>query len=502
MFNSNILIQGVLFLLSFLFRLTLISKGPYHLDCLTMAVNSQATAATLQLHGLHSHGFPLSAILGALSVGLGKIFGISDPVTAVNLLAVLMSSLCILVLYRFVQNGFDTPTAIFSSIAFSLSPIFLGNSVYGNTHPIALFFLLLASQRIIRYHANPSRTQALLCGLLLGLVGAARLQDLAAFLIPAGIFFLLRLNASSEKPNVSLKTKLFDFGLVLAMAAITVTLFYVPLIMNDQRFSSQPQTTKFLNFELFSRFVGLTPDYFPYSLVYLQANFSYLGLLLVGAGAMLLFQEQKKSAIILLGWFLFPLLIFSTLDIINPRFFIISLVPLYILIGYLIAKLYRYNRHFKIGATVAWLMLLIISFLRIYPILEFRHQHALLPEFYRWLGNKAEPPSRVIIADGIPFLKYYSQLIQLPRPLKVRHPYEKSELANFQRNINELLAQKIPLYITESGLYSHDPDEQFSSFMKKNYQLKLIGGEKAEDWHLGAIYLSTYYEYVYQITAK
>lgn len=467
-----------------------------------MASRAEATVTTHQLQLLHSHGFPLSAVISAISVGIAQAAGLADPVRAVNILTVIVSSLCLPIYFSFVKRCLGPAAGFFATFLFMISPIFLGNSVYGNTHPLGLFFILLGAYRILSYQARPSWTEAILSGLLVGLGGATRLQDMAALLFPLCLLFLTDKTTRACSLPVRPGIKIAHLTGFLGVTFLTVLLFYIPVLARDPHFSSPQHMSRFFTFEITSRFAGISLDYLPYTFFFLRANFSYLGLCAVVAGFILLFRQNPILGFVMLCWFLFPLFVFSSLDILSPRFLIIALPALYLSLGYLLSRLFQTHISTRLAAVILFSLLCTLSYQRIYPLLEFRHRHALLPEFYRWLGRHVEENAQIIISDGGAFLAVYGQRPQLRRPLKVRQPYSPEELAEFKDALDTRLQTQIPVYITGTGLYSHDPDGQFSNFINNNYRLRLVGRKPSEDWHRGAIYAATFFEHVYRIEKK
>lgn len=216
---------------------------------------------------------------------------------------------------------------------------------------------------------------------------------------------------------------------------------------------------------------------------------------------MLLSRRNKRIFFFFLLWVLVPTMLHSN-DHISPRYFFITLLPLYWSLGFILANLFRYNKIFKGIVLLVWVFLFIFSCQRIYPIVKFRHEHALLPDYFAWLGRHTSSISQVIAGDGASFLKFYGNRTAFPRPIKSRQPYTMEELMDFKTRLDERLDQNIPLYATDSGLYSYDADAQFSSFVIKNYRLRSVGMKWTEDWHREPIYFHVYPDFVYQIEKK
>ena len=81
-------------------------------------------------------------MLGAFFVFFVKSFLKLGPVEAVNLMSVFFSTGSLAALYILIKRILDKNTALVCTLLFSISPICLANSVYGNTHTVALLFLL------------------------------------------------------------------------------------------------------------------------------------------------------------------------------------------------------------------------------------------------------------------------------------------------------------------------------------------------------------------------
>jgi hypothetical protein len=179
---------------------------------------------------------------------------------------------------------------------------------------------------------------------------------------------------------------------------------------------------------------------------------------------------------------------YSTLDIVVPRFFIIALVPLYLTQGFVFAHFWKIKRLFGILMILVLLFLLTCHLTFMVPILLLRHQRALIPEFAQWIQHQTPPNAVIIAGDEHIFIQYYGERETLRRPRQVHRPYTPEEMERFRRQINTLLDQRIPVYFTLTGLYSHDPYKQFVDFLKQHYRFELIGLRYRDDWHRGVLY--------------
>src|ERR1041385_9432311 len=132
----------VIFGLSFVLRLSLVSKGPYHVDCLYLVMQVEKTFETHQLQYLFGFGYPLTVIFASCAVLLGQWTGMNDPFMCVNLMSAVFGALGVFVFYLIAQDFFDEKAAVLGALIFSLNPIFLGVSTYGTSHTLSVFFLL------------------------------------------------------------------------------------------------------------------------------------------------------------------------------------------------------------------------------------------------------------------------------------------------------------------------------------------------------------------------
>jgi len=197
--NYERILLFCLFFLNLLFRFSFISKGPYHSDCLNLALQAEKILSTHQMHYLQGSGLPLTALMGAGFVWLGKILNINDPVFAVNCMSVFFGSLCIIALYFFTKILFNQKTAVLSALFLSLDPLFLALSAFGNSHPHTIFFLLFSLYFLIRYKKTSSRSILILSGICLGFMGASRLQDFFIMIIPVTFLFFVQTDLSDKK---------------------------------------------------------------------------------------------------------------------------------------------------------------------------------------------------------------------------------------------------------------------------------------------------------------
>jgi len=484
----------LLFLISLVLRISLISKGPYHGDCLALAIAAQKTVTTSKFHFIHAHGYPLTSMIGALFVFVTNLFSIKNPVWAVNFMSVLFSSLCIPIFYYFAKKLLNPTAALSGAILFSLSPIFLGNSLYGNSHPINIFFNLLGFSLLLTHFKTTEKNLILFSGISFGLAAAARIQD-TLVIVPAILIFIFT-NVRPLPNTTSQKTKTFIH--VALIAALTTIFFYCPLLF--EKLSNKGSISNSFASYVLAFWNGISLPYLKIFTTYLLTNFSLGGFILIFPSFFMLANEKPKTSLFILAWILVPFLLFSTFNTTIARYFIIVILPLYILQGFLFGEFFKKNRYFKYSSIIVFLLISLLPLLETYPVFKTRNQHAYLPEYAEWIGRQTEKHAVIIPADEGTFVEYYGKRKCLRRP---RGFYIKiSEAKAFKNKLDNLLDKDIPVYITGSGLYSYNFRKWFSNFIQKNYRLELRGSRLAEDWHGGVLKQTIGYEHFYKITQK
>ena len=488
------IIPLTLFILSFFLRVLLVSKGPYSGDCLYLAIQAQKTLQTLQLQPLFGFGYPLTVILGATFIGIFKLFLIDDPVIAVNFMSVVFSSLSIPIFYLIVQKLFNARTAFFSATLFSVSPIFLGISVYGKSHAPSILFLLLTVEILLKYLKKNRLRYLFISSICMGFMGATRLQDMV--LVMPSLCYLYYILSKDIPKN---KNKyLFLFVIV---AGIVTLIFHLPFLFSENLSSFRHQFDRFWSSGVTHNFQGLVSASLSLTIKLFIQNFSLFGLLVVFLGGGFLCKNNLKIFIFLFVWLTGPLVFYGNLSTTAPRFFAVALPPFFVFQGFLLDKLFNINFRFQIVSVIAYVTLFVITATSIMPILSFRHRNALLPEYAQWVAEKTEKNAQIITTDDRFFIQYYGKRKTLSRPLKSVN-FTDEELSSFQKTLNDILKQNIPVYITYIGIYDYDPKKKFSTFLIENYHLKLIGKSLYEDWHQGELTKKVFFNPLVKIQKK
>ncbi len=544
--SLNYLIPFLLFIFSFSIRLSLISKGPYHIDCLNLALQAQETLKTHQLHYLFGFGYPLTVLLGSFFVAFTNIFSIDDPVLAINLMSVFFSSLCVVANFLFAKKFFHTLlsfpllnrtpnlpahrfaiqlaggpaasisppgdwelerkssiTALVSSLLLNVLPSFLGVSIYGTSHTPCLFFLLTGLYFLMCYLENKYPRDLFLASLAVGFMGANRLQDLILMSIPISFLFFLKTGQgkkhSTEENTIG--TQLKTCLIFWTITSFIVILFHLPFLIGPAHTSYHNQLSAFYQQAFGPNFRGILSPSLLRSLAFLIFNLFPLGLILAAGGFYQLRKQSTMVFVFLSLWFWGPLLFYGNLHSAAPRFLIISMIPLVLALGYMVSSIAESNTIFKRTPVLLLFLLEFLMFSNIYPILAFRHDHDSLPEFARWVAKLSEQNALIIAGDEGFFIEHYGHRALLYRPANA-FDFKDTELLNFKQKLDDTLARRTPVYIDANGLYSYDAEKKFSNLIKKNYHLTFLGKKIIEEWYPGEIFKDIQWQGLFKITPK
>ena len=489
--------------LSFMAIFALISKGPFHGDCLYLALSAEKTWTLYKIHPMFGSGYPLTVLLAALGVGLLRCFSVQDPVMAVNIMNVCFGSLSLFLLYILGRKIFSPLAALFSALLLFTFPIFLGLAVYGNSHIPSLFFLLGGILFIVNFRQDGDRKNFFLGSVFLGLMGGARLQDMILMMIPVSVLLLLgaprRWKKNDSPPRGVSLVSLIEFWIIAILVAAA---FHLLFIFKQNRGYYIDQFFLFWNWGVTTNFRGIFSSFLPASFLHILFGLTPVGMFLTICGFVLLLRKNPRIFAFFLLWFAVPFAFYGNLNSSVPRFFLLPSIPLILAQGYFFAYLFSFrNQFFRLTTMIVFCSMIFVLFTQIYPILKFRHEHMLLPDFGKYVASATEKDAQIITGDEIFFVMYYGQRAVFGRP-ETSFDFRQKDWIEFKTKLDGLLDQGIPVYITGSGLYSYDPGFVFSSFMKKNYDLTLIGIRIAEDWHQGETRLRTGKEKLFRIHKK
>lgn len=470
-------------------RLLLISKGPFSHESLNLALKAEQTLETGQLQYMFGTGYPLTVMISAVFVGMGKLFGLTDLVIANNLMSAVCSSISVALFYLFVQRLLDRPTAIMSAILLAACPIFLGISVYGKGHAIELIFLFTGLLVLMKYLHTYRLKDLIIGAVVFGLMGGTRLQDLA-FVMPA-IYFLLvfmrkeKDDRSGERPSVGQHI----LALVIFSAIIVGVTFilHAPYFFGPQRADYFAQYARFRNATFTAEHGQSFFHSWPFYQKWFIQNFSIIGLGVFVLGLVGMLIGKRRMGLFLLLWFAVPFVFYLIIDTTIPRLFVILLPPMIISISGFLNFFLKADSILKRGLSILIFLAIIgMSSIEIYPLFKFRHDHELLPDYVRWVQDNTPPDTRLILQDDYLFFQHYGSFEILKRPLP-GGPDDSHRFADFKDRLDRLFAKGIPVYTTGIGLYTYDPHKKFAIYLRQYYVVEEIGRYAYEDYHTGEL---------------
>jgi hypothetical protein len=491
-----------LFVSSLTLFASLISKGPYHVDTLNLVIQAQETLRDRQLHFLFGFGYPFTVLLAAGFVWIGERAGAGDPVLAVNAMSVLFGALTVMLTYCLGRALFNTLAGVVSALVLSVSPIFLGLSVHGQSQTPGLCFLMAGMCFLIRDHAGRQGKSLFLSALLLGLAGATRLQD--ACLMSAALLFLFLVPPGTSRPDEQRPAPavfprlLFWAGTGLAVAVA----FHAPFLLQENRDVYLNQLHRFWTAGLTDNYRGVASSQLLLSGVYLVKSMTEVGALLSFLGLLALARRRWRVAVFFLLWVAVPVLFYGNLNTTSTsRFFVLVLPPLCLALGYCFSALVRKGKAFRFAGFVVLAVILSLMVQYMLPKARFRHTTAALPEYCRWVGRVTEPGALIITGDEALFMIFYSGRETLVRPRSLEFLPE-AQIEAFQDIVEEVLSGGRPVYITAPALYSHDKERHFSGALGAAFRFIPVGQHIYEDWHLGPMTLQVHRFALYKIEKK
>lgn len=514
------IIPIAIFLFSLVLRIALISKGPYHGDTIALIVQAEKTIETLQLQKQSALGFPLIVMLSSLFIYVFRFFSWGNAIVAVNSVSVIFSSFAVLAFYflslevwehlkKREDKDFEEKqriSAIIGSLLFSVSPIFLGLSVYGKNHAPCMFFLVWGTCQLLCYLRLQKKKNFILSILGFGLMGATRL-DIIVLAIPFSFGFLFLYTPTSQETEQN--SRLFLWIRILKKLLLwwlsvfaCIAIFYIPFFFHESFETFRGEIQYYYNTYLVNNYLGL----FSYKLFrtfgYMIKNFTATGLFITVLGFFLLFKSNKHLMFFLLLWTLFPFFQYGNLlTTVSSRYFVILIPPVILAMSFAFTEFIKKNSLIKYLSILALLAVGLSTFLHIYPLLKIRHDNDDVPSFVRWFEQTAKPNAHMIHTDGSIFFKYFSNVPLIRRPLSA-DPIDFEELESFRLEVDNLIRQGIPVYINDASLYSYNFENNFSNFIFKHYRLEYLGQHYYEDWHSGAMANKRFSLKVYQLHIK
>jgi hypothetical protein len=475
-----------IFAVSFLPRLLLLNKGPFHYDTLDLMICMRDKAFTD-----HAVMFTLPSFLMICLAFLRDAFlpGITD-LSLVLVSTACVASLAAAVTYAVFRKIFTEPVAIAYALVISFFPVFFSITTFGRIdHALALAFLPLCVYYLMQ-------RKWLACAICTGLGIASRPET--AFTL-SGFFVWAACDIFGHK-ELPLKTKL----LVTAKIILTLSFFsalvwlglslalgrrmwFDQIVMNlmAKQFGKKdpldtvvilqidPRKT-FAYFLTILRLLSVTSLFFAFGLFkkIRERNFKDMLLFLVSFFACATLVMNFEMALNELRYLAVPVFFFAY----------------FIAFGF--AFVFK-----KTGRLfLACLLCAVAMLFPVWPTLYDRHTHAYQVDFARYLAGVTTAGSVVITQDEWIFIKYYAgREVIVPPSLCVTNDW-----GPFFEKVRAAIALRKPLYFTYTAV-SYDYCHILRKFIQKGFRAFLVGAHLNEDWHPDTIGRHVYREPIYML---
>lgn len=365
--TRNLVLIIIIFILSVGIRQIFIADCLYHHDSVQLAkAIDQTTSGNLT--------FAVGGRQAMVLIYSAANYFIQNGEKAAMLMTIIFAGLCCCVLYLFVLELLQSKrTAFYSAMLLSFSPLFLSITTYAKSHAIAIFFLLLALYIFIK-------GQYIFAGIVFTAAIFCRVDTLLYF--PLFLFMIFLFSKKIKFLSI--------FG------------FTYPIIILG--------------------FIGIKSGWlYKYgsdSLVPISKVLWYviygMGTMSIGMGLTCLIVFLyicAKTRFDKIDGFLFLWsalgFIYFIISVTSPRMYMISIIPLYIITARHIYELLP-----KKNANFVIIIIVIFSFIQIFPTLYFRHEYCtgkeLANKFQEVIQDKSN--SIVVLTDEGVFLNYYANI--------------------------------------------------------------------------------------------
>lgn len=475
---SEIEIILFLFIFSLSLRLIYINPGLFEADSIGAASAVEETFKTGILHGLFNGRYG-SVIVNIITyIPYHLITGIESAEKSLILTEILFASFSVIILFLFIVKIFDNKLiSLVAALLFSISPIFLSVTTYGNSIGIEIFFILTSFYLLACFHKNNSKLQLALSSFSIAFSVMVRESALVFVLL----YFLFYINPviKNNRNFISLDWEVLKarnlisvfFPFLLTFGTYTYYVFhnvlYKTLFIPDDGSGA------------IAVFMGIFSPVLYNSTNDLYFDLSILGIIFAIGGLIIFIKsfENKFYFIFFLLWsgmFFY----FGNISTYSPYYLAIVSIPFYIFISIFQNALYQTNRFFGI---ISLLLLIFILFSQIQPILDYRHKFSGEKEYALWVKEQIPPNSRVVAMNDNGFFDYYANLETLSHPIG-----DPEKTKTWVKEINLLLKNHTNIYIVSSG-FTYDPGQIFLNALYQNFDIEYVGSHLNEDYHKATI---------------
>lgn len=454
-----------LFAFSMVLRLSLLNAGLFHHDSVQLAMAVEESVRDRTIHPIGGGRYGLVFADYVIFYFFSAFFNSTSAEFAVNFSSALFGALSIPLVYLIANALLKNKFMAFSSaMIYSVTPIFLSVSTFANSHSLSVFLVLCSFHFLIK---SNKILNAAYSGIFMGASFLVRESNI--LLLPAAFYFMFfySKNLNGNFSSSQKKKLLFYYAAPIAIGALALILLINPIL-------EQQIKRNFGTFVL---------SQITYSLSGLQATLTWLGIILLLAGAYELYKKDRKLLAFLMLWFI-PLFLFYTFaSVVDHRFFAELIIPLILLIS---CSFNFIGNFYKNAPYIALILLLLLMFSNIYPLLRARHEASSMKEFSSLISENLEPsPVILLYGDNQAFLKYYGNFTTIP----CEPDLDMENSKEFVGLVYSSLLNDIPVYMsTECFSVGNSGEKQyFYNLMLYNFKFEYEFEYFFDNYHKGTI---------------
>ena len=476
---NELTIIGVLFFVTFISHILLLSKGPFHYDVVDYLISMRDKAVTF-----HESSYPLVAFF---IIGLGYLkdacMGAISSLTLLLWTTAFFTSLLAVLIYGIFKKLFDRNIGLAYAALVTFYPPFFSVTTFGRIdHVFAIIFVSLS----FFYFLKNKRWR---CVIFTSLAIATRPEN-ALILIPYCVFIVLRV---LQDADLSFRKKTYriikECGIISFFALLIVVV--VGLSVPEGKWFSRVILRFFGKEGSFDRavFLGFSCSRFFQRLLECARTMTVLPAIciLYGVGKKALEKDFKLLLVFLLP-FLIAFLYLANFEGFSTRHFILPFFFLAFFASYAIVVVFQTTR-----GVVLFTILCVIAMLNsAIPYVYHRHVNALQVDFVKDVERLTPPGSLIIAQDTEVFFRYYGKRKVLQPPTND----SEIEWAKFNAEIINTLRAGKSVYMIATAL-TYDPYGIFRRYVSDSFLTMNIGTWLNEAWHRVETELYLYREKVF-----
>lgn len=479
-----------LFIFSLGLRLIYLNSGLFEGDSVGLAYAVENTFKTGTLHGLFNGRYGQVIVDLITYIPYHAITGIESAEKTILFTDALFASFSVIILFLFIQKIFNNKLiSLFTALLFSISPIFLSVTTYGDSIGIEIFFILASFYLLASFHKNNSRFQLILssCSIAFSIM----VRESALLFVPFYVLFYINPIIKKDRNFIYLNQEVLKIRNLIAIFIPFLLIFGIYTyyvfhqILYNTLFATDNGSGSIVSFMGFFSYMqhNATDD--------LYFDLSIIGVIFVIGGLIIFIKlfENKFYFIFFLLWsgmFFY----FGNTSTYSPYYLSIVSIPFYLLVSIFLNYLYKKNRFLGI---ICLFILIFVLFSQIQPILDYRHKFSGEKDYALWVKDEIPHNSKVIVMNDAPFFNYYANLETISHPIGDIEGTKK-----WVKDINLLLKNNTNIYIVDSG-FSYDDELIFMNALYQNFDIEDVGSHIIEDYHKATIMDNRYNSFLMKV---